>query len=70
MTMRSMAKLFAVSALVGALTSAVQAQTVVTWDGGTADFAAAKWNGGQTATAVFGDNRISNGAFDITIGGG
>ncbi len=56
--------------ITGLLCTAVRSQTVVTWDGGDDDFAAAKWNGGMTATDVFGDTRISNGSFDITIGDG
>ncbi|RIK85061.1 MAG: hypothetical protein DCC67_04505 [Planctomycetota bacterium] len=50
---------------------AVYAQlTPVSWDGGNGNWEDAKWNGGQTAAAVFGDNRMSNGAYTVTIGGG
>jgi hypothetical protein len=68
---RSVMKI-AVGALLfaGMMGSSVQAQLVTaTWDGGNGDWEAAKWNGGQTAAAVFGDPRMSNGAFDVTIGG-
>lgn len=57
--------------IIGVLGQALQAQVVVgTWDGGDGRWEDAKWNGGQTAAAVFGDNRLSDGAFDVTIGGG
>ncbi len=57
--------------IVGLFGQALQAQLVVgTWDGGDGRWEDANWNGGQTAADVFGDNRLSNGAFDVTIGGG
>jgi hypothetical protein len=69
--MRSATRFLAAILMVyGVFAGAVQAQVPVSWDGGNDDFAAAKWNGGMTATAVFGDTRITNGAYDITIGSG
>jgi hypothetical protein len=64
------------SVLAGAIVLALaspraHAQVVpATWDGGNGAWESAKWNGGQTAVDVFGDNRVTNGAFAITIGGG
>jgi hypothetical protein len=50
--------------------ASVQAQSVATWDGGNGDFNAPKWNGGMTAQEVFGNTRISDGAWNVTIGDG
>ncbi|HEY3392496.1 MAG TPA: PEP-CTERM sorting domain-containing protein [Lacipirellulaceae bacterium] len=68
---RSAMLLVATLVIVSLMSCEVWAQpVVVTWDGGNGYFQDAKWNGGQTATAVFGDNRMSNGVYDVTIGGG
>jgi hypothetical protein len=45
-------------------------QVPVTWDGGNGAWNAAKWNGGQTATATMGNDRGGDGNHAITIGGG
>ncbi|MEX2167835.1 MAG: hypothetical protein WD851_00870 [Pirellulales bacterium] len=56
--------------IVGMTACLASAQTPVTWDGGNFNWETAHWNGGQTAAAVFGDNRMSNGTFAVTIGDG
>src|SRR5688572_31056242 len=67
----TVAAMAAALVIVGAMGSSLQAQLVpATWDGGNGPWQSANWNGGQTAAAVFGDDRMSNGAFDVTIGGG
>ena len=55
---------------ISVLSGIAQAQMTAVWDGGNGDFGGAKWNGGMTAMQVFGDNRISNGAWNVTIGDG
>jgi hypothetical protein len=40
------------------------------WDGGNGAWEAAKWNGGQTATATMGNDRGGDGGHAITIGNG
>jgi hypothetical protein len=51
-------------------TSAVAQLTPANWDGSDGNWDDANWNGGQTAATVFGNDRVSDGAFDIMIGDG
>ena len=63
---------FTVTGAVGGADYKVTAKTAstVTWDGGNAEWKAAKWNGGQTSAVALGRDNGSENSYDIVIGGG
>jgi hypothetical protein len=67
---RSAMALVATLLIVGLMSGEVWAQTPATWDGGNGDMNLPKWNGGMTMVELFGNTRIENGVWDVTIGGG
>jgi hypothetical protein len=67
---RSVMALVATLVIGGLMSGEVWAQTPATWDGGDGDMNLPKWNGGMTMVELFGNTRIENGVWDVTIGGG